>query len=1271
MPFKLPEPEEEFVIPEPEEETFQLRPGVSTVIRSQSLPPKKIPEPIKTIGETITGLHIAGQASREGLLNLVKRIGNIAAQGGDVLGLGIEPPFEEKTEMQQLAGALRKTQTLPQNILAGAMGAAPFLIPGAGQALFAADIATQPEHIPEQIRDIGQTFKDVGALADPFIQAGPLKAVVPEIEEAERAEAKERLRQRPVESAFNILLPTSIFVGGVKAPAKIAKKVAPLERLVTPEKQPVTPVVKAKIPEVIPPVKPVRLTEKAKAKLEREGVVPPSPKPEIKETIIIPKPIPKVVPPKLEKPPSSDKVIGLSKEGNRKLHLDFPMKELNVPERQAATVAFNEAKIAKMDESALTLSQAIIKSPKPISTQEHAGMALKFSELANEFERIIQFKDERNKVGDKRGAADQTTLSEVVLKQMEDITEAANVGGTELSRAFNFRKALINRETFELAGVTQRARAAKGGPLSPKETAKVEVAVKRHKELETKIKELEASNDKLLAEQDAITAAKITKSEARKTVSAKKKQTLTQERIDIKKDIAALGFRVNDITGLTAEGSFQIGRLAVNYIKEGARTLEDVVAKVISDVPDLKPRDVHQALNARNPKLQAKARTAVQKRIAGLKTQAKLTEELALIGEGIWGTPKKRPLQSVAIQKFQKRISDLKRQRDLVGEVEAGKRGVFRDTAKKIKRTQEIEKLEKELANLKTEDRLTKEIAQAEKGIFKKPKTRVQQLESIKALQKKLRELKAEAFKSTKDSDRLQAIDFKIRELQDQLHNQMRIIKKKQQPESAVITEAKSKLKELRSLIRIEDEITGLNEQMRTGVFEVPKEILPKRESEQLQRARIDLQITRKKVRGIIEGMAPLVTKRFPFVTKEGVIEGVNTLRTAKATADMSYFARQGAILTPRNPKIAARALGNATKSAFNRFTAEQLDNGMRSVPHHYIREKSKLYLSPVGEGAKLSAREELFSSNFLENLPTWSVAGPIVRASNRNMAIGLNVLRTSVFDDFYFKFKDKGITQSELAVYASFINKATGRGDLGQFAAAANILSLGIFAPRFAISRPQAIFFPLTKDFRSTSPRVRRAIAENLVTAASTGMAVLTLAGLAGLKVGLNPNDSDFGKIRYKNTSFDIWAGEQQVMRLIIRLGLTLPNRTGLTERVTGIKLTGRQKRIMPLDMVSDFLQYKLSPAALVPFEIASGRTVIGEPVTFVQSIARTLQPIIVRDIIDAWGVDGPNVAALAGSAAFFGIGTASFKRGRRRGTPGAQQLTDEQIRKALEGLK
>lgn len=259
MPFKLPEPEEEFVIPEPEEETFQLRPGVSTVIRSQSLPPKKIPEPIKTIGETITGLHIAGQASREGLLNLVKRIGNIAAQGGDVLGLGIEPPFEEKTEMQQLAGALRKTQTLPQNILAGATGAAPFLIPGAGQALFAADIATQPEHIPEQIKGIGQTFKDLATIT--AVRG-----------ERDRAGVIERFRQHPVESAFNILLPASVFVGGVKAPAKIAKKVAPLERLVTPEKQPVTPVVDAKAPL---PIKPVRLTEKAKAKLERAGIVPP------------------------------------------------------------------------------------------------------------------------------------------------------------------------------------------------------------------------------------------------------------------------------------------------------------------------------------------------------------------------------------------------------------------------------------------------------------------------------------------------------------------------------------------------------------------------------------------------------------------------------------------------------------------------------------------------------------------------------------------------------------------------------------------------------------------------------------------------------------------------------------------------------------------------------------------------------------------------------------------------------------------------------------
>lgn len=1289
MPFKLPEPEVEFVIPEPEEKTFQLRPGVSTVIRSQSLFPERkrpIPPP-----STATALGVAGGAAGESLINILRRTANIAATGGGgVLGLNVEPPFQEEFELQSIAEALRETQTLPQNIAAGALGVAPFLAPGLGQALFAADVATQPEKIPEQLGAIGQTFKDVRALADPLIQAGPLKTIFGEKPEAERVEAKRRFRTHPVESAFNIALPASVFVGGIKGAAKIGKKFVDakvsqkLPGQFKPEVE-VKPAIigKGKVGEqiliekglevakpkpepVVPPLiktkaapgeiaKPIPEIKKGFAKGERPTIPekievpkrelppkpPPIPKVEIRpaitgigkkgEPIAFEAPRPKV-PPKPAVPPPAGKTLGLSKEENRKLRSDFKVEALDPVQRQAIETAWGEAKAEGFDLKALDVASEVIKNPRPVSTKEHAGMSLKASQLANEYENIIKFRDERIKVGDKRGASAETVKAEVVLEQIDRLTQGADLGGTETGRALRIRGILVNRETFDLARVTQRARAVKGAPLSPRETAKVEGAVKRHKELESKIKELEAKNDQILAEQDRIIAERMTKREARKIVSRKKKQGIAAERKEIKKAIADLGFRVNDITGLTAEGSYQVGRLAVNYIKEGARTLEDVVAKVTSDVPDLKPRDVHQAINARDPKLQAKARTATQKRITGLKTQAKLTEELTLIGEGIWGTPKKRPSQAIAIQKLQKRISDLRRQRDLVGEVEAGKRGVFKKVKARTKRVLEIERLEKELRDLKTEDRLTKEIVQAEKGIFKKSKTRTDQIQSIKRLQKRLNELKAEALKSTKEGDRLQAINMKISELQDQLHNQMRSIKKKQKPEPAVIAEAKTKLRELRSLIRIEDELAGLNEQMRTGVFEVPKEVIPKRESVELQRRRIDLQIARKNIRGLIESRAPLVKKRFPFVTGKGAREAINIARTIKATADMSYLLRQGAVLAPRRPVAAAKAFKGSVEAFFSRHKAEEIDAAIRAAPHHYIREKAKLYLAPIGEGAKISAREELFMSGLIERFPRWTVIGPVVRASNRNMATGLNMLRVSAFDQFLQKYPNA--TQVELRAWADWINNATGRGNLRTNAAWSNFLSTVFFAPRFAASRIET---PLT-IFKKMSKRTRKEVAYDMVAAASIGGTVLALSAAAGLEVGLDPSKSNFGKIEYGNTKIDIWAGLQQPARVVTRIGM---------------RVSGLEDRADPLDLITRFMIFKIAPAIAIPKELITGRTVVGEPRRVEETAAEALLPIVFQDVLEAWRLDGAEAAALSGGLGFFGVGTSTFRDKRRKHRP------------------
>lgn len=330
MPFNLPEPEAEgFVLPEPEKK-------------------KPIPKLTRAIGETVTGLYIAGGASREALTNLFKRIA-----GAPIGGIGPGIPFQEKFEMQQLAETLRETQTLPQNIGAGITQAAPYLIPGAGQALFAADIATQPQHIPEQLKAIGQTFKDVRAVADPFIQAGPLKAVVPKKTEVERAEAKERFRRQPVESLFSLALPASVFVGGIKGGAKLLPK--PKPKLAVVPKVEVKPAIVGKgkageqiliekgleftkpkpEPTIPPPVK----TTAAPGEVARPVVQPKTKfakgeEPTIPEKPVIPKPEPPPKPPPIPKVEVRDAITGIGKKGEP-IAFEAPKPRVATPKKLA------------------------------------------------------------------------------------------------------------------------------------------------------------------------------------------------------------------------------------------------------------------------------------------------------------------------------------------------------------------------------------------------------------------------------------------------------------------------------------------------------------------------------------------------------------------------------------------------------------------------------------------------------------------------------------------------------------------------------------------------------------------------------------------------------------------------------------------------------------------------------------------------------------------------------------------------------------------------
>jgi hypothetical protein len=1050
---------------------------------------------------------------------------------------------------------LKKPTLAGANIAAG-LGRAPF-----GIAAWKADLVTNPV---KAAADMGELIK--GGI----VRYGEIAKAIVGDEEAKK-NLKYAIENYPVETGFEIFMPLAALIGirkngkamsrkltgetGLRkaAAAPVAAEMAALPEDVRISQQQRT----LEVPEI--EVVGKRTTIKPKeapdalqrqAQTERQAHRQATPKAEeVGQPIAMAGKYDKTTQPK--QPAFEEKTIGLKKTEIESIRKNTGLDQLEAAERRGWEEVLHRAKNEKFDEKAVASADEIIKSGRAVSDVEHAGMVVKSAQLANEYDIAVADVSTHVSRGNTAAARLERSRAESILDQIDKLTEASNTAGREAARALSIRRMMVNREGYSLAHVMQRAQASKGSRLSTKETARIQNLVDQHGRTQKKLKELEANYDNLLAERDRLTAERVTQVEAKKAKIERRKTRLREkiqtERADIKKQLTNMGYRVNDVTGVTAEGSYLVGRLAVSYIKEGAVTLDAVVKKVIADIPQLTKRDVYQALITKDPKMQKKARVETVKRISQMKTQA----------------------------------------------------------------------------------RLLLEIENAEKGVFEpitKPGQKIRQPAAIKQLQKRLRDLRAEAYKSQLPAARLEHAIKTINELQDQLANHYRNVKKQKPVETPELTAAREKIKEIRKTMHVQDELVKAQDQLRTGNFELKQKPETKPIPPELERQQIALKRARRELRMAIDDLKPATAKSV-------TVEAINTLRTLKATADMSATLRQGLVLSVRRPGAATKSFGKSVKAFFSENAADAIDNAIRSAPHHYLREKSKLYLSERGS-TRLTAREEMFMARSIEK---WPVIGRIVKASDRHMTSYLNMMRTAAFDQFLKKYPNA--THAELSAWADFVNVASGRGNLGSAAGMANVMSTVIFAPRFSVSRIQTpyMFFKHIKK-----PRVRTEIAKDMVATASLGATALTLAYLAGAEVGTDPRSPDWGKMKFGDTRVDLWAGMQQPMRVVARIGLGITDKAGWT----GKDLTDYQKDVDPLEITGRFSAYKLAPSVTVPLELYRGKTMVNEPTTPTETAVRAMIPLVYQDVADAWRLEGAGRAGLTAGLAFLGVGVNTYSR-------------------------
>lgn len=386
------------------------------------------------------------------------------------------------------------------------------------------------------------------------------------------------------------------------------------------------------------------------------------------------------------------------------------------------------------------------------------------------------------------------------------------------------------------------------------------------------------------------------------------------------------------------------------------------------------------------------------------------------------------------------------------------------------------------------------------------------------------------------------------------------------------------------------------------------------------------------------------------------VIDAMNLPRAVLASFDFSAAGRQGLMLLP----IAPKQWFKAVKMGYRAWTSPEyagfIDLQIKSHPMYKPFKKAGGFLSTMGSILK---GEEVFVSELAHRIPG-------IPASERAYTTTLNALRFYTFVKYAEQWQGTGKSHEDYVMLAKFINHVTGRGSVKGLEKMMPAMNALFFAPRLTMGRIQALgdlfrgWRTIKKDGKIVKKgqllrlreaegtkakweafsATRKIIAQDLMFFFVGGAGILGLLSLMkGVEVEDDPRSSDFGKVRFGNTRFDFWGGYSQIARLTAQL---------ITAEAKGTE-TGR---IMPTDrgqVISRYVQSKLSPASGLTVDLVRGETFIGEqleatPEGITKQAFERFTPLFIQDVVDAARYQGLTTAGIVAPVAMHGIGAMTY---------------------------
>lgn len=359
----------------------------------------------------------------------------------------------------------------------------------------------------------------------------------------------------------------------------------------------------------------------------------------------------------------------------------------------------------------------------------------------------------------------------------------------------------------------------------------------------------------------------------------------------------------------------------------------------------------------------------------------------------------------------------------------------------------------------------------------------------------------------------------------------------------------------------------------------------------------------------------------------------MNISRTLQTMADASVIARQDGLLSIMHPTKVPNAIAKMIKAGVSTKWADDAYNALINNP--FVTD----FESVLGRKLKLNGwnafaeRSEYYPSARAQNLI------PGAKASERMFLTYGNELQVGILKDMWPAMKLNGAGPAEAEQIAHAIEVAGGRADLPKALQKYNeLLQATLYSPKWQasiIEMPKLIVQMVV----SKNQYIRKEGWRALIATMGAGAALLTLGKALGGKIELDPRSSDFGKLKVKETRFDVWRGYSQYVRFAAQM-------------VTAQKkeASGQFTTLNRADTLYKFGQSKTSPAFGMLTDMLKGENYYGRPIfkdttTALEEAWQRIAPLSMQDARDAFVQYGFNPLSFSTAAASaLGVSTMTY---------------------------